>query len=377
MVGNQERSNMETTQIYDMVNEIVEQTMGSTDLQVSDTNSLVALGNAVLSSSSNTEAFLNTLVQRIGKTIISYRPYTSQLSLLDVGDMEWGQIMQKIKVDMPTAEADPTYDLVDGESIDMYKVHKPKARQKLFVKRTPVDYSITTQRKALKEAFTGAEAMGNFEAAVSGEVRNAIELGQEDLGRLTMANFMANLKDFQKIHLVTEYNARFGTSIPEGMNAMMDNAFGRWVIARIKNVSTKMQTMSVLYNSEECQRHSPFEYQRFAYYVDFMTALETQVQYAAFNDQYVQLATGIAVPYWQAAKNGTKISVTDEEGTTTEIDNIVAFIHDRDALGTYRREEEALTTPVNSKGRYYNTDWHVDNLYFNDMSENGVLFLLD
>lgn len=368
---------MDTTQIYEMVNEIVEQTMGSTDLQATDSNSLVALGNAILSSSSNTEAFLNTLVQRIGKTIISYRPYTSQLSLLDVGDMEWGQIMQKIKVDMPTAEADPTYDLIDGESIDMYKVHKPKARQKLFVKRTPVDYSITTQRKTLKEAFTDANAMGNFEAAVSGEVRNAIELGQEDLGRLTMANFMANLNDFQKIHLVTEYNTRFGTTIPEGMDAMMDNAFGRWVIARIKNVSTKMQTMSVLYNSEECQRHSPFEMQRFAYYVDFMTALETQVQYAAFNDQYVQLATGIAVPYWQAAKNGTKISVTDEEGTTTEIDNIVAFIHDRDALGTYRKEEEALTTPVNSKGRYYNTDWHVDNLYFNDMSENGVLFLLD
>lgn len=377
MVGNQERSNMETTQIYDMVNEIVEQTMGSSDLEVSDTNSLVALGNAVLNSSSNTEAFLNTLVQRIGKTIISYRPYTSQLSLLNVGDMEWGQIMQKIKVDMPTAEADQTYDLVDGESIDMYKVHKPKARQKLFVKRTPVDYSITTQRKALKEAFTGAESMGNFQAAVSGEVRNAIELGQEDLGRLTMANMMANLKDYQKIHLVTEYNTHFGTTIPTGMDAMMDNAFGRWVIARLKNVSTKMQTMSVLYNSEDCQRHTPFEYQRFCYYVDFMTALETEVQYAAFNDQYVQLATGIAVPYWQAAKNGTKISVTDEEGTTTEIDNIVAFIHDRDALGTYRKEEEALTTPVNSKGRYYNTDWHVDNLYFNDMSENAVLFLLD
>lgn len=369
---------MDTTQIYSLVNEIVSETMGQSDIDVCDTNSLVALGNPVLSSSSNTEAFLNTLVQRIGKTIISYRPYTSQLSLLDVGDMEWGQIMQKIKVDMPTAEADPTYDLVDGESIDMYKVHKPKARQKLFVKRTPVDYSITTQRKALKEAFLSVEAMGNFITAVYGEVRNAIELGQEDLGRLTMANFMANTGSHQRIHLVTEYNTRFGTSIPVGMDAMMDNAFGRWTIARIKNVSTKMQTMSVLYNNEEgCQRHTPFDMQRFVYYVDFMTALETQVNYAAFNDQYVKLATGIAVPYWQAATNGTRIEVTDESDTETKIDNIVAFIHDRDALGTYRKEEEALTTPVNSKGRYYNTDWHVDNLYFNDMSENGIFFTLD
>ena len=377
MVGNQERSNMETTQIYSMVNDIVQQTMGGSDIEVCDTNSLVALGNTVLNSSSNTEAFLNTIVQRIGKTIISYRPYTSQLSLLDVGDMEWGQIMQKIKVDMPTAEADPTYDLVDGESIDMYKVHKPKAHQKLFVKRTPVDYSITTQRKALKEAFNSAEAMGNFQAAVSGEVRNAIELGQEDLGRLTMANFIANMGSNQIIHLVTEYNTATGRTVPTGMAATLDEPFLRWAIARIKNISTKMQTMSVLYNNDGFQRHSPFEMQRFVYYVDFMTALETQVQYAAFHDEYVKLATGIAVPYWQAAKNETRIEVTNEDNETIALNNLVAFIHDRDALGTYRKEEEALTTPVNSKGRYYNTDWHVDNLYFNDMSENGIAFTLD
>ena len=368
----------ETTQIYELVNEIVAETMGSTDIDVCDTNSLVALGNSVLSSSSNTEAFLNTLLQRIGKTIISYRLYTSQLSLLEVGDMEWGQIMQKIKVDMPTAEADPTYDLVDGESIDMYKVHKPKAHQKLFVKRTPVDYSITTQRKALKEAFTSAEAMGNFQTAVYGEVRNAIELGQEDLARLTMGNFIANVNQSkQRIKLTSIYNDKFGTSIPDGLDGLMDEKFDRWVIATIKNIAFKMQTMSTLYNKDEFQRHTPLDMQRFVYLVDFMTALETNVNYAAFNDQYVQLASGVAVPYWQSAQDADKIMVTNEAEEQFLCSNVVAFIHDRDALGTYRKEEEALTTPVNSKGRYYNTDWHVDNLYFNDMSENGIYFTLD
>ena len=279
---------------------------------------------------------------------------------------------------MPTAEADPTYDLVDGESIDMYKVHKPKAHQKLFVKRTPVDYSITTQRKALKEAFTSAEAMGNFQTAVYGEVRNAIELGQEDLGRLTMGNFIANMDQAkQRIKLTTIYNTKFGTNIPDGLDGLVDEKFDRWVIATIKNIAFKMQTMSVLYNKDEFQRHTPLDMQRFVYLVDFMTALETNVNYAAFNDQYVKLANGIAVPYWQSAQDADKIMVTDEEDTEFIASNVVAFIHDRDALGTYRKEEEALTTPVNSKGRYYNTDWHVDNLYFNDMSENGIYFTLD
>lgn len=368
---------MDTTQIYSIVNEVCKETMGTDEIDVIDTNSLVALGNTILSSSSNTEAFLNTLVQRIGKTIISYRPYTSQLTLLDVGDMEFGQIMQKVKTDMPTAVEDPTYSLVEGESIDMYTVHKPTTHQKLFVKRTPVMYSITTQRKTLKESFTSAEALGSYVASVFGEVRNAIELGQENLGRLTMANYMANASSNQVIDLVTEYNTKFSEDVPTGDAALMDNAFDRWAISRIKNLSTKMQTMSTLYNDGTEQRHSPFEYQRFTYLVDFMTALETQVNYAAFNDQYVKLATGIAVPYWQAAQSQYDIKVTDEDGETKELTNVVAFIHDRDALGTYRKEEEALTTPVNSKGRYYNTDWHVDNLYFNDMSENGLIFTLN
>ena len=117
--------------------------------------------------------------------------------------------------------------------------------------------------------------------------------------------------------------------------------------------------------------------QRFVYLVDFMTALETQVQYAAFHDQYVKTATGIAVPYWQSAQDASYIMVKDEDDQQKIMTNIVAFVHDRDALGTYRKEEEALTTPVNAKGRYYNTFWHLDNLYFNDLSENGIVFTLN
>lgn len=368
---------MDTTQIFSLVNEVARETIGTDDIDVLDTNSLVALGNSVLSSSSNTEAFLNTLVQRIGKTIISYRPYTSQLSLLDVGDMQFGQIMQKIKVKMPTAIEDDTYNLVDGESIDMYKVTKPEATQKLFVKRTPVTYTITTQRKALKEAFVSADAMGAFIAAVFGEVRNAIELTQENLGRLTMANYIANAKTNQVYNLVTLYNSTTGSTTPTGEPALYDEAFLRFAIGKMKNISTKMSTMSELYNDGSEQRHSPLEMQRFMYLVDFMTALETQVNYAAFHDEYVKTATGIAVPYWQAAKSPFNLKVTDAEDSEKTIENVVAFIHDRDALGTYRKEEEALTTPVNAKGRYYNTFWHLDNLYFNDLSENGVVFTLN
>lgn len=368
---------MDTNQLYTIVNEVAKESMGTEDIDVIDTSTLVALGDSVLSSSQNTEAFLNTLVQRIGKTIISFRPYTSKLTLLDIGDMEFGQIMQKTKTQMPIAIQDDTYNLVDGESLDMYVVSKPEVHQKLFVKRTPLAFMKTFQTKALKEAFLSAEAMGNFIASIYGEIRNAIELAQENLGRLTMANYMANATAQQKYDLVTLFNAATGESVTPGITALQNPDVLRFSLQTIKNVCYSMETMSTLYNDGTEQRHTPRQLQRIASIIQFKSALETQVDYAAFNDDYVKLASDIVVPYWQAAKSPLNISVTDEDGEEKTLENVVAFVHDRDALGTYRKEEEVLTTPVNARGRYYNTYYHIDNLYFNDYSENGVVFTLN
>ena len=55
----------------------------------------------------------------------------------------------------------------------------------------------------------------------------------------------------------------------------------------------------------------------------------------------------------------------------------MGLIVDRDAIGTYRKEEEVATTPYNARGKYYNQFYSMNDLYFNDLSENGVVFLLD
>lgn len=375
---------MDTNQIYSIVNDVAKETMGETALVATDTASLVAMGNAVLSSSTNTECFIDTLVQRIGRTIISYRPYKSKLGLLAVSDMTMGAILQKIKVKMPTAVEDVTTQLIDGQSVDQYIISKPKATQKLFVKRTPYTFYITIQKKWLREAFTSESAMGSFISAIYGEVENALELSQENLARLCMANFMATISTSANrvIPLVTNYNKASGRSVPTGENAMLDEAFLRYALGRMNNISKKMQTMSVLYNDGTETRHAPITDQRFVSLVDFQTALETQVQWAAFHEQYVEKQNGIEVPYWQAAQSPMNIDLVIEGGDpeqeeSTTLTNIVAFIHDRDALGTYRKDVDVATTPLNARGMYTNQFWHMNDLYFNDVTENGIIFTLN
>ena len=374
---------MDTNQIYEIVNDVAEQTMGESALQATDTASLVAMGNAILSSSTNTECFIDTLVQRIGRTIISYRPYKSKLGLLAVSDMTMGAIMQKIKVKMPTAVEDVTTQLIDGQSVDQYIISKPKATQKLFVKRTPYTFYITIQKKWLREAFTSETAMGSFISAIYGEVENALELSQENLARLCMANFMATISTDgnRVINLVTLYNATTGESLTAS-NALVSEKFLRFALGIMNNVSRKMETMSVLYNDGSETRHSPGPDQRFVSIIDFQTALETQVQWAAFHDKYVQKKNGIEVPYWQSAQSPYNIDLViegddPEQEESTTLSNIVAFIHDRDALGTYRKDVEVATTPLNARGLYTNQFWHMNDLYFNDITENGVIFTLN
>ena len=379
---------METNQIYGLINDVNEQTIGTENLKVLNTEQLVALGDYLFNSGS-VDLWTNTLLSRIASTKVSYRAYQSKLGIYAVSDITMGLIMQKIKVDMPNAVEDVTTQLQDGESIDMYIVSKPTAHQKLFAKRTPATFFRTTQRKWLREAFTSESAMGSFLAAVQGEVNNKIELTQENLARLTMANFMAIISQTSTrvVELVTEYNALTDNDVPTGEGALLDEGFCRYALGRMNKVAKYMETMSRLYNDGSVDRHSPIGSQRFVSLIDFRTALETQVQWAAFNERYVATKNGIEVPYWQSAKSpfdiklriheGTEDTSDDDEDVDITLSNVVGMIHDVDAFGTYRKEMDVITTPVNARGAYYNTFWHLNDLYFNDVSENGILFTLN
>lgn len=379
---------METNQIYGLINDVNAQTIGTENLTILNTEQLVALGDFLFNSGS-VDLWTNTLLSRIASTKISYRAYQSKLGIYAVSDITMGLIMQKIKVDMPNAVEDVTTQLQDGESVDMYIVSKPTAHQKLFAKRTPATFFRTTQRKWLREAFTSESAMGSFLAAVQGEVNNKIELTQENLARLTMANFMAIISQTatRVVELVTEYNTLTGENIPTGEGALLDEGFCRYALGRMNKIAKYMETMSRLYNDGSVDRHSPKGSQRFVSLIDFRTALETQVQWAAFNERYVATKNGVEVPYWQSAKSPFDIKLRIHEGTedTSDTDddvditlsNVVGMIHDVDAFGTYRKEMDVITTPVNARGAYYNTFWHLNDLYFNDVSENGILFTLN
>lgn len=371
---------MTTEQIYSLVNSVNDQAFGNTALTVTDTSTLISLGNTVLSSSTNTENFLNALAQRIGRTILRFRDYRNKLGDMVLNDFEYGAILQKIKVLMPTAELDESYDLINGNSVDHYVVNKPDVDQKLFVTRTPYQFHITIQRIHLKEAFLSAEAMGSFISVIFGEVRNAIEISLENLSRVTLATAIAEYSTGREITLVTDFNAEYSPATPlTAATALHNEEFLRYAIMRMNNALDMIQDASEMFNDGSFATFTPREDARLKVISEFQRRLETNVLYGAFHDQFVEIPGSYAtINFWQAEQSPYDVNIkrpSDDAATT--VNNVVALLHDRDAMGVYKIDEEILTTPINAAGAYYNQYWHEKQLRFIDLSENGMIFTLN
>ncbi len=364
-------------QIYTIVNEAYKQTSGSGAQTAVDTASLVAMGQE-MEMLGTYDIWLRSLSRMIGMTIDDYRVYTGQFNDMRRSNMEWGAFVRKLHTEMPEAVADDSVNLIDGQSIDQWIIANPKVKEKIFNVEAPYSFFITIQHRWLKEAFRNESEMSGFIGSIFGAVQNKIEITHENLGRLAMCNFISNVGDDQHFKLVTMYNAFSGEALTTE-TAMNDKYFIAYAMGVIGEVSRAMCTMSVLYNKEGRARHTPVGLQRLAVLNSFMSGWETIAQRNVHNPEIGGITPDIVVPYWQhqAKINGNFHENAKVETNTATVENVIAVLYDFDAMGTFRNNQEVHTTPVNARGLYYNTFWHENQMYFNDMGENGVIFTLD
>ena len=381
-------------QIYSIVNEVAKQAMGTTAISVVDNSGLVSLGNTVLGSNETKNNFLNALTDRIGRTIVSFREYHSHFPDIERDSIEWGNILQKLKIAMPEAEEDQSYNLKDGSSVDQYKINKAEVNQLLFTTETPWQTHITVHLDELEKAFLSSEAMGVFISSMFGEVQNRIELAMEDLSKNCINNYIAELElsrtisPNRKIRLLSEYKDKTGVDHTEApLSALDDDEFLKYFVRRVNSISTTMEYMTNgMFNSapdgtqttNDYTRHTPKSEQRMMLFIDLVNALKTNLNSKAFNMEQVAIDIPFqTVPFWQSMTSPSDIKVKTASGSQSSVTLVMGFLYDREALGTYKKKYQSLTSPVNAAGKYYNVFYHMIEMYFNDLTENAVFFTLE
>lgn len=395
-------SNLVTTpvDVYQLINNAVWQATGKNPLANLDTTNYAGVGN--LEMVQGFENTINAISTVLTRTIFAVRPYTSRYKSLNVSDSQWGAQYRKITPLMRDAEASQDWNtdinpnqLADGQSIDMYKINKPKVVQFNFYGSKTLEKSTTIFRHQLNQAFRSRSEFMAFVDAVMMQFYNDIELINEQRTRLTLNSFIAGLQAMggaRTRDMIAEYNTFKGTTYTR--EEIMSNhltEFMQFFISELSIISDAMVDMTTLHHATvkdyNITRFTPKSKQRLFIYSPLLKRAEASVFSEIFNPLYLQIKGGFdTVAFWQNPQEPSAINITpnilntetgaQEAAEEVSIPYVAAVMFDREALGVQPKFDYESTTPFNSAGGYWNVFHHWNFNAYMDYTENAILFTL-
>ena len=378
---------MTINQIYQLLNDTAQECFGSQAVSTLDIKDLVALRDTVFSAGS--DLFLNTLVDRIGKTVLRTLDFTATFPKFLMEEYEFGCILQKINVDViPAQEAQYANlgTLGFQPEVHMYKVDKPRIFQDFFhdgINAWELDISIPDT--LYKSAFTSAQEMGQFINGIFDSMSTSMNITLENNTRMGLLGFFGEKINASNgvVDLLSLYNQTAAAPITTADAAMVSKEFLRFAGMTIRNYISYMRKPSVLYNMASRIRATRRENMHVLMLTEFVSAYSTFYSSEVYWNELIQLPYFQEVEYWQGtgatAPNFADCSSIDikipSDGTNVQQSGIIAALIDREAVGTGIYDRFSAADRSN-RLRFTNYTEGATIQTFADTSENGVLFVV-
>lgn len=377
-----------------ILNDIVSQATGKTTITTVSTADFISVANTAMGIS--TDQLLDAITQTLSRTIFSIRPYSRKFKGLYMDTLRFGNHTRKLNIADSDWDKDMRYDIIEGGSIDDQIIRKPTVLQTNFYGQNIFSRQITIFKDQLNVALSSEDEFQRFITMVMTNVSDQIEQAHESTARMTLANFIGGKVKGDAdnvIHLVTKYNDVAGTTLTADTVKQPENfvPFMKWATGYIKTVSDWMtertQKFHINVTGKEISRHTPYNKQKLYLYSEELNNIDATVMSSIFNDSYLKMADHEKVGFWQNIDSPDGINVkasymtatgnvvSDTEGTATS--NIFGVLFDEEAVGITTYGEWSAPSPFNARGGYSNIFWHFNDRYYNDFTENGVVFLLD
>lgn len=376
------------SQISTIVNNVVAQATGK-ELTEFDTKDFITVAQIGLKTGYDT--MLNSISQVLSRTIFSVRPYYAKLGRMRVSNERYGNHVRKlVTLDKEFTDNDE-YKAVDGATIDDQKVNAPKVLQTNFYGQTTYHKDLTIFRDQMNVAFNGASEFGSFISMILSNASDMIEQANESTARATLANLIAGAT--VKVNLLEEYNKAKGLNLKVIDLMKKDNFtdFYQFAYALMKVYSNRMTERTYLYHqnldSKNIMRHTPVQNQRMYVNNYYDEMIKSTVLSSVFHDDYLKGLQFEQVNFWQSMASPLNIKgkftmlqsdgtlKTDSAGKTYS--NIFGVLFDEEAAGYTLVNEWSATSPFNAKGGYSTINWHFTDRYWNDFTENAIVFYLE
>lgn len=376
---------MNVEQIYELMNDVVEEVTGQTDLVEEDLSNVVKIGEAILDATSY-DNYVRTLVNHIGKVDFHSRLYAGGAPSIYKDSWEYGSIREKISFVIPESEENPSWELTDGEVYEQDKFKKPVVKVKFFNGRTTYQIPLSITERQVKESFSSVNQLNAFVSGLQVAVENAITIKNDALIMETINAMTAqtvNEGGAKAVNLLALYNEQFSKELTVD-ECITDADFIKYASYIIGLYSDRMTRVSTLFNIAGEVRFTPKDKMHVVLLSEFAKAANSYLQSDTFHEEFTALPMAETVPYWQGSGqtysfgDTSKIYVTVEnpEGgddiTVTQA-GILGVMFDDWAVGVTNYDRRT-TSHVNAVGEFTNYWYKVDAEHFNDLSENFVVF---
>lgn len=383
-------------QVSALLTYIVNQATGQGALTPTNMSEFVSVATTALKN--GVDPVMSAITQMVSRTIFSIRPYSEKFKGLRVSSERWGNIVRKLNIADGAYIDDTSFALPeDGQSVDMYKLRRPNILQTNFYGANVFSIERSYFREQLECAFTGPEELASFYSMVTGNIMDMIETAHENLKRATLSNLIGGIVKGggaeQKVHLLTEYNAKTGGKYTD-VTIMAPDVypdFMKFVYARIATVSAllteRLQIHHINVTGKAITRHTPYENQRLYMYAPAMYESTARAIADTYHDTFLRYADHETVNFWQAVETPDTIKVTPSylassgniitPSEAVVVPKVFALLCDEESCGMTVCNEWSATSPLNISGGYYNVAWHFTDRFWNDFTENAVVFTMD
>lgn len=395
---------------HSVMNTLVHQATGKSDISVVDTASFIDAGKKVLEA--GYENLYNSLGVLIGRTIVASRDYTGKYKIIAENNTVYDDRTRKISFYARDNEASGMYNtdlytnlgagLDDESGVGSQWVQNPAIPvERYFFSDFAWDKSHTQYIEQAKIAFTNEADFIKFINGIMVEVQNDIESTLEAKNRMVIIDRIAGIKSLVDsgvlgpecaVNLTKEYNDTYDTNYTT-RELLTDHrvSFLEFFIARFKIDSDKLEYRSCLFHDPMTKniggddyvvmRHTPKNYQKFVYYSPIFTQLK-MVFSEIFNPQYLSLPNGEGIDYWQSIKNPSAIDVTpalpdNAESSEVKMSLVLGMLFDTDSCLVTNKFTGMYATPINARHVYTNMFWHYKYGVVQDYSENSIIYYME
>lgn len=406
---------MKFEHVGNILNSVLGETLGKTEVVVEDIRNVVALGQAYDDIIANDafDKYCKTLINHIGKVIFENREYASRAPSILMDGWEYGSILEKVQCELPPDSDTDDWKLVNGTSYDQDTFVAPTVSAKFWNDAVTYTIRMSFTQKQVKQSFSSATQLNAFFSMIEQRIKMRKTLDYDALIMRTINNQIAatlyhsfnttnapkstltdtdtakgsHLKAVNLLYLYKQVNPTTTVTVE---NCLHDTDFLKFAARQIMITSDRMSNASELFNIGGKTRFTPKDLQHLVLLSDFEKSADVYLQSGTFHNEYTALPKHETVTYWQGT--GTDFSqgsVSDihvkikdifntspiSAGIEVHVSGILGVLFDHDACAVCNKEDRT-PTHFNAAGEFMNYFYKSDAEYLNDYDENFIVFYI-